>query len=297
MVWESTRSPARQITSEQGEGNALAEAALLLNQDRVFTKGMGGLFPERALARRIPELQTVLDLSCGAGYWSLEVAREYPAMTVIGVDHRRAVVERARDQARIKGLSNVRFEVMSEQDRLDFSADSFDFINARLLLAQLAPDERQRLVSECLRITRPRGVLRLTEGEWAASNSDAFERYGALCVRALQQAGHLRAPGGVVLGMTPLLRPLLQAGGYRRVRQRPWIVDYSADTPAFETMYDVLFVTLRLVQPVLVNMRVTTQTEVDDLYHQVFTDLRRNDFSCIGYFLTVFGEKPRAKET
>lgn len=297
MVWEPTQSSARQMTSVQGEGNALAEAALLLNQDRVLTEGMGGLFPERALARRIPELQTVLDLSCGAGYWSLEVAREYPAMTVIGVDHRPAMVERARDQARIKGLSNVRFEVMSAPGRLDFSENTFDFVNARLLFAQLEPDERPRLISECLRITRPRGVLRLTEGEWASSNSGAFERYGALCMRALQQAGQLPSPGGIVLGMTALLRPLLQAGGYRRVRQRPWIVDYSAGMPAFETMCDVLFVTLRLVQPFLVNMRVAAQTEVDDLYQQVFTDMRRNNFCCIGYFLTVFGEKPRAKET
>lgn len=53
MVWESTQSE-RHISHEQGEDNALAEAALLLNQDRVLTEAMGGLFPERALAPGYP---------------------------------------------------------------------------------------------------------------------------------------------------------------------------------------------------------------------------------------------------
>lgn len=295
MALEPTSSSAGQPTTAAGSGNALAEAALLLNLDHVLTEGMGGLFPERALARRLPELQTVLDLACGAGYWPLEVARAYPELQVVGVDHRPAMVERARDQARIRGLSNVRFEVMATQDGLDFPDESFDFVNARLLLTRLAPVERPRVVSECLRITRPRGVLRLTEGEWGCSNSPAFEEYGGLCLRAFQLSGRWSAPAGVVLGMTQLLRPLLQAGGYNRVRQRPWILDYSTGMPAHETMCDVLSVTLSLVQPFLLDTRVATPEAVDALYQQVLTEMRRNDFCCIGFFLTAYGEKPRAR--
>src|SRR5579875_18431 len=48
-----------------------AELARLMQQDRILTEALGGLFPE---GRLLPEDGCLLDLACGPGGWALEVA-------------------------------------------------------------------------------------------------------------------------------------------------------------------------------------------------------------------------------
>jgi tRNA G46 methylase TrmB len=49
--------------------------ARLMIQDRLLTKGMGGLFPERA---DLSNLHRILDIGCGPGAWALDMADAYP---------------------------------------------------------------------------------------------------------------------------------------------------------------------------------------------------------------------------
>src|SRR6266704_4026528 len=81
-----------------------AEMARLLSQDRLITRGMGGLFSERS---DLSGIHRILDAACGPGGWALEVASTYPEIEVVGFDVSQAMIDYARVQAQARGLENA----------------------------------------------------------------------------------------------------------------------------------------------------------------------------------------------
>ena len=59
----------------------------------------------------IPPSGTVLDLGCGPGEITCELARRHPALTFLGLDHSAQAIRRATANAARLGLRNVRFEI------------------------------------------------------------------------------------------------------------------------------------------------------------------------------------------
>src|SRR5437763_15648517 len=107
-----------------------AEMARLLEQDRLITKGMGGLFSERS---DLSGIQRILDVGCGPGGWAQEVAFAYPEVEVVGFDVSRAMINYARTRSQVQHLDNVHFYVMDARQPLDFPNNSFDLVNARFV--------------------------------------------------------------------------------------------------------------------------------------------------------------------
>src|SRR5260370_28635541 len=108
-----------------------AEMARLLDQDRLITNGMGGLFPE--LSNDFSRIYRILDGACGPGGWALEIAFKYPEIEVVGFDVSKAMIDYANVQARVQGLENASFRLMNLLKPLDFSDNSFDFSNVRFV--------------------------------------------------------------------------------------------------------------------------------------------------------------------
>src|SRR5437588_5676239 len=107
---------ARSDSTENEKENAYfndpesgAEMARLTDQDRLLTKGMGGLFPERS---DLSSIQRILDIGCGPGGWTLDVAYTYPDKEVVGIDISQTMINYARARARVQGLDNASFRVM-----------------------------------------------------------------------------------------------------------------------------------------------------------------------------------------
>lgn len=59
----------------------------------------------------MPPSGTVLDLGCGPGEITCELARRHPGLTFLGLDHSAQAIRRATANAARLGLHNVRFEV------------------------------------------------------------------------------------------------------------------------------------------------------------------------------------------
>src|SRR5437588_9630358 len=192
-----------------------AEMARLLEQDRLVTKGMGGLFSDQS---DLSGIQRVLDVACGPGGWAQEVAFTYPEIEVVGFDISRAMIEYARAQARVQGLDNVSFRVMDMQKPLDFPDNSFDLVNGRFVLF-IPTSFIPVFLKECMRITRPGGTIRLTESEWTApSTSPAMEQMLGLIGRALKRVGQSFSPSGNLVGITPMLRSIRKDAGCTNVQ-------------------------------------------------------------------------------
>jgi SAM-dependent methyltransferase len=271
---------------------SVAEMARLLQQERLLTHAMGSLFP---LDLDPAHLHRVLDIACGPGGWSQEVAYAHPNIEVIGIDISETMQRYAQAQARVQGLENLSFQLMDATGPLDFPDNSFDFVNARSLIGFMHKDRWPDLVSELLRVTRPGGILRLTEFDGGGlSNSPALERSNQLLTLAFYQGGRgfTPIPDGQNWGITPMLGLFLQQAGCLQIQQQPYVLDFSAGTEANISNYENFKVAYKLVQPFLIKMQIATQQELDALYDQMLAEMMLPTFRALWYYLGVWGRKP-----
>lgn len=266
-----------------------AEMARLMLQDHMLTKEMGGVLPEH---EEVSQIQQVLDIGCGPGGWLLELVTQYPHMHGVGIDISQLMIEYAASIAASQGLLNLQFRVMDATSLLDFADNTFDLVNARILTGFLSKPQWSTLLSECARITRPGGILRLTEVEWGFTESAAYDMLLKFSYLALYRAEHSFAPHGRTAGNTNVLRRLMYQAGYEDIRNRAHALDYSAGTAAHDSNCQNLLTFHKLFQPFLVQMGVATQEELEQFYEQTERDMNAADFTAIDYFLTVWGRKP-----
>ena len=288
-----TDLPNSSSGTQSYEGYALdsedtVEMERLLVQDRVITQAMGGVLPEQS---DLSGIHQVLDIACGPGGWILNLAQHSPHIQAIGIDISRLMTEYATNLATSRGLANARFQVMDATQPLSFPDQTFDLVNGRILVGFLSQPQWPTLIQECARITRPGGILRLTEAEWGFTNSPAFDTLSSFIGLALYRAGHSFSPHGRTVGTGNILRLLLQQAGYQDIECKAHAVDYSAGTDLHEGNVQDHLLFHKLIQPFFVQMQVATQEELDYLLEQMEAEVQAPDFCAIDYYLTVWGRK------
>jgi ubiquinone/menaquinone biosynthesis C-methylase UbiE len=267
-----------------------AEMARLIEQDRFVTRAMGGLLPPEIDLSRV---DTILDLACGPGGWAQEIAFAHPEIEVIGVDSSQKMIGYASSLARAQGLENLRFQLMDAKQPLQFPDNTFDLVNARFITGFMAPPDWPRLIAECWRVTRPGGLLRMTESDSVGSTtSPAFATTSRIFAQAFHRAGRSLSPDGRDAGITPLLPRFFHQAGYQNIREQAHVLNFSQGAPAYNSQYENVKVALLLVQPFLVKTGVTTDQEWEELCNRVMMEMLEEDFCALWYFLSVWGEKP-----
>lgn len=271
------------------EAENAAEMARLMLQDHLVTQAMGGVLAEQG---DLSNVYRILDIGCGPGGWLIELTSQYPHIQGIGIDVSHLMIEYATSSARSQGLANVQFHVMDATGPLHFSDNTFDMVNGRMLTGALTTQQWPTLLQECMRITRPGGILRFTEAEWGFTNSPAFDTLqGKIGSQALYQAGHSFSPNARTVGTANMLRRLLQKAGCQDLHYQAHAVDYSYGTEAHKSNVQNMLVFHKLYQPFLINMQVATQEELQLLYEQMEEEMQAEDFCAIDFFLTVWGHK------
>ena len=284
MPGDSTKS--RNVYVSDTESGA--EMARLIDQDRLITKGMGGLFPERS--NDFTGIHRVLDGACGPGGWALEIAYNHPEIEVFGFDVSQAMIDYANAQARVQGLDNASFKVMNLLKPLDFPGSSFDLVNVRFVNFLPAATWPQ-FVSELARVTRPGGFIRLTESEWwYFSTSPTLETLNSMVIKAIQVQGGYSQTGRFT-GILPILGSLLRDVGCINIKLVSHVIDFSFGTEAYEGFRRDASVVFKLFQPFIIRMGVATQEELDRLYDQMLLEMLREDFRGLMLPLTALGEK------
>ncbi len=187
-----------------------AEMARLVNQDRITTRCMGGLFPPQL---DLSNVHTILDIACGPGGWVIDVAQAYPDKQVTGIDVSQLMIAYAGELAKLHEVHNARFNVANILQPLPFSDHSFDVINARLVSGFMPQTMWRQFLQECLRITRPGGIMRLIEPERTISNSPAVEQLNDFLARAMHKAGQSLSPNETAIWRYAPLKTLLARRG------------------------------------------------------------------------------------
>ncbi|CAO3592223.1 unnamed protein product [Absidia cylindrospora] len=107
----------------------------------------------------------VLDVGCGLGQWSMEMATAYPNSTFIGLD---ILPTFPKD---IKPRNCYFLQVNVKRLPLPFADQSVDFIYQRDLNWGLGQDDWYPLIKEYLRILKPGGWIELVEADLETKSS------------------------------------------------------------------------------------------------------------------------------
>ena len=130
-----------------------------------LTKHIGGVEATEELIElcHIGEGKYVLDVGCGAGVTPCFIAKRY-GCRVVGVDISERMIERSKERAkREKVADRVEFRVADAQD-LPFDDDVFDAVITESVTS--FPVDKQRVVNEYVRVTKPGGYVGLNESIW-----------------------------------------------------------------------------------------------------------------------------------
>lgn len=169
----------------------------------------GGLDITREVAGlcRIGEGVSVLEVACGTGETACLLASEFGAR-VVGVDHSRLMIERAKEKARRRGL-DIEFQV-ADAHNLPFDDNSF---HAVLSECSVCHFDKEKALQEMARVAKAGGSVGIhdlcwneqtpeelkqrlaeIEQEWPETADDwgrQFKELGLVDVRLLDRSGLL----------------------------------------------------------------------------------------------------------
>jgi ubiquinone/menaquinone biosynthesis C-methylase UbiE len=109
--------------------------------------------------------QSLLDVGCGPGTITADLADLVAPGEVVGIDREPGIVHQADALAAARGRSNLSFAT-GDVYVLDFPDDSFDVVHAHQVLQHLT-DPVAALV-EMRRVLRPGGILAVRESDYGA---------------------------------------------------------------------------------------------------------------------------------
>ncbi|KAL1916130.1 uncharacterized protein VTP21DRAFT_6134 [Calcarisporiella thermophila] len=102
----------------------------------------------------------VLDIGCGPGTWTMEMATEYPRSQFHGID----ICDMFPQQ--IKPV-NCHFQIANILKKLSFDDASFDFIYIRCMSLGVFQSEWVEVIADVLRIIKPGGYIEFVEADYA----------------------------------------------------------------------------------------------------------------------------------
>jgi SAM-dependent methyltransferase len=160
---------------------------------------------ENSAGYLLPHLRpglSLLDVGCGPGTITVDLARRVAPGQVIGLDASTEVVAQARTLAAEDATTNVRFEV-GDLFALGYDDSSFDVVHAHQVLQHLV-DPAAALV-ELRRVLRPGGVLAARDSDYSAfvwaPADPALDRWIELYLAITARNGHNARIGPALLGV------------------------------------------------------------------------------------------------
>lgn len=163
---------------------------------------------------RIKKGDVVIDLGSGAGNDAF-IARHETGETgkVIGIDFTPAMIERARQNAEVRGFNNVEFR-QGDIEKMPVTANTADVIVSNCVL-NLVPN-KDGVIKEIYRVLKPGGHFSISdivlEGELPKEIKEAAEMYAGCVAGAIQKQVYLE---------------LIEANGFKNItvqKDKPIIV-------------------------------------------------------------------------
>ncbi|MGV9315822.1 methyltransferase domain-containing protein [Streptomyces sp. NPDC003691] len=107
----------------------------------------------------------ILDIGCGPGTITADLAALVPGGRVTGVDLAPEIVDRAREHAAERNLANTEFAV-ADVNALRYEDDSFDVVHAHQVLQHVG--DPVGALREMRRVCRPGGLVAVRDSDYGA---------------------------------------------------------------------------------------------------------------------------------
>lgn len=101
--------------------------------------------------------ETILEVGCGGGQFTLQLAKQFPQAQVLGIDISSDAIEFAKAQLIKKPIDNVSFDLCSA--KLDFPPNSFDVITTTLVCHHLNDEQLVDFLKNAYQISKKRIVI------------------------------------------------------------------------------------------------------------------------------------------
>jgi ubiquinone/menaquinone biosynthesis C-methylase UbiE len=250
---------------------------------------MGGVLPELADPTA---LRRVLDVGCGTGGWLMETARTYPSIKkLVGVDTDSKMVAYAQEEAEASQLDRrVQFQTMDALQMLDFSEASFDLVNQRLGQSWLRTWEWKNILLKYQWVTRPGGIIRITEYDNLECNSPALTKLFKLLLEAGHRSWHLF--DSYREGLAREQVRLMTEWGLQDVKYQVHTLVYSAGTERGQHFYEAMAHFFRVTLPFLQKW-TDVPSDYLRIYEQALQEMLAADFIATGTWLTACGIRSR----
>jgi ubiquinone/menaquinone biosynthesis C-methylase UbiE len=233
----------------------------------------------------------VLDVGSGTGGWLIETARAYPTIEqLVGVDVSNKMTTYARARAEAEHLSErVQFQTMDALRLLEFPPASFDLVNQRAATSWLRTWEWKKILLEYQRVSRPGGIIRITELGGAETNSPALTKLNAVGLEASYNSGLLFTAG--FDGVACELVNLLTQHGITNVQTRLHTLIFRAGTPSGNAFCADMTYLFHVAKP-FYQKWTRLPNDYEEIYEQAKKEMRAADFVAVWTFLTVWGTRP-----
>lgn len=134
------------------------ESVLRSHRRRTAENSAGYLLPYL-----VPGL-SVLDVGCGPGTITVDLAARVVPGSVTGVEPTDDALSLARAEAQLHRLSNISFTT-SDVHKLDFPDDAFDVVHAHQVLQHVA--DPVRALQEMRRVCTPGGIVAARDADYS----------------------------------------------------------------------------------------------------------------------------------
>jgi ubiquinone/menaquinone biosynthesis C-methylase UbiE len=269
----------------------VVEIARLVNKAHLLIQALGGLLPGLK-PESMQHITSVLDVACGPGIWTLELARRHPKISVVGIDTSESMIAYARRISQQQAMDNTAYlTIPSFAEPFPFAEASFDLINMPFIATFLKKDDWPHLLSTYWRLLRPGGLLRLTEFGVGRVNSPAYEELNQLFLYAMHLANRSLLLSDQLSGFPGELEPLLYAANFQACFGVTHTINYSYGAPLHEEWTRDYLILSREAQPLIVQMGLATQRQVDALHQQQCYEMNMPTFQAMLPILTEWEKK------
>jgi SAM-dependent methyltransferase len=172
-----------------------------------------------------PDGSTILEVGCGVGAQTVELARRSPGAHFTSIDVSEISLAAARERAKREGHLNVDFHI-ADALSLPWRGATFDHAFVCFVLEHLSqPDEALLRLTE---VVKPGGSITVIEGDHGSAlpyPDDSAAHAAIRCLVTLQQA----AGGDGLIGRR--LQPMLLAAGLGEVTVSPRVIYADSSRP------------------------------------------------------------------
>lgn len=234
----------------------------------------------------------ILDVACGPAGWLRTVHNVYPDLYLVGIDNNKKAITFARNNEETKHKENVSFELMNVLEPLNFSDESFDFVNVRFLTGVMPTDKWVDLLGECYRVLKPGGYIRVTESEisWVSS-CPAYEQMIDLFLQMLWD--RKRSFARSALAISPMLLEFFRVSGFHDIKVNTSTLNWSAHQPLHEHVAEDMIMSLSVLKESFFKAGYIASDEYDVTYPQMIKELSAEKFRALWPLPQVQGRKPQ----